>query len=91
LGLLSQCCSSLVYHGCAAMAYTVRVSIIATLKGGQANLGVLERVDDAAFADVQKPSRPTAMFGPYAWRRRRCAGAYRRGPHTGATPRSGRR
>jgi len=74
------------------MAYTVRVSIIATLERGQANLGVLERVDDAAFADVQKPTRPTAMFGPYTWRRRRCTGAYRRrGPHTGATPRSGRR
>ncbi len=55
----------------------------------EADLGALEHVDNAAFADVQKPTRPTVMFGPYIWRR--CTGVYRRrGSRTGATPRSGR-
>ncbi|KAH9020000.1 hypothetical protein EDB84DRAFT_1441948 [Lactarius hengduanensis] len=48
---------------------------VATLEGEplkEAILGALERVDDAAFADVQKPTGPTAMSGPDTWRRRRC-------------------
>ncbi|KAH9023508.1 hypothetical protein EDB84DRAFT_1440933 [Lactarius hengduanensis] len=60
----------------------MRVSIIAILKGDlsrEANFGTLERVDDAAFADVQKPTGPTAMSGPDTWRRRRCTGACCRG------------
>ena len=69
----------------------VRLFIIANLKGEprkEADLDVLERVNNAAFANVQMSTRPTAMFGPYTWRWRRRAGVYRRrGP---ATPRSGR-
>jgi len=79
---------------CHCVHLPARVSIIATLKGGlrkEANLGALERVNDAAFADIQKPARLTMMFGPYTWRKRRCTGVYqRRDSRTGAIPRSGR-